>query len=1289
MKKNLLKTMLLLCALIVGGANSVWADTYEQLTSIANIDENAQYVLGIDGTGFHYDGTSTWGKTALPSAQTPYYYTLKVANDGTSFTAETTINSTKYYLQIPTSNTFSMATSAGTNTDIIIGTTQISGTNYAVTNKTTTGRHLRINGSSGLRSYAGTTGTMAFFYKVIPAFTLTATSNNENYGTVSVSGNVITGAPKSGYRVSTSTPYTITAGEANVSNVAQDGNVFTVTASGDCTIRINFESIPTYTVTFDAEGGSCGTENATESIGGGGVTLPTATTSVTGWEFIGWAESEVTNTNTMPELFASGSTYYPTSATTLHAVYTLSETSSTFVRVSSINQVDFAKSIVVVKNSDNYVLNHSKTASVAAPTESNNEITAPNNTIFTLSGNNTDGFVLTGAYGTLSQTTVSTSGSNGRALDWSGNNNQWVIESHNTANTFTLSNSENVALEYYSGWKTYYTANYSTNNNTPMKLYVPKSAYNSNPSEITTPTVAFGSTDPVTLYLDGTITNTNTAAVTGVSKTINYSSSNPSVATVTSAGVVTAVGIGSATITASVDAELGVSASASDTYTVTVKSGTTLAGIKAMATSSTVVDFTADLANDLVITYVNGSHAYLQNGDVAVYASCANGDWAAGKKFTGSISGKVKKLNNEYQITAIDQTPAAGGVVPDAIEVAITDLTTENYATYEGRKIAINGATISTAMTSSQNSGGKITTDGTNTLNIYAREKGITLTKDEKGNFVGYIGRYNDGIRYYMYAQSQFTKTHNVPENQVMSFTNSSYNYDEETAGVTSFAGQEVTKTTVKGTVTYSIKDGSDDIITSLNPSTGAVVLNGACGTATIVATAAYAEVDEGDGYLTPYKALSKEYSVTVRPRYTVTFSENGVETASRQASYGASVAVPSPSDISGFKFVGWSTSPVYLTDDAPSMASLSSTITPEADATYYAVYAVQEVGDDENVELYKNEGSAGTDATSGITASGNINTNSSNGNPGNSFGLTSQANKTATFTGINISTAKSASLKFDYKLAKSGSNYSSLTVTQYDSEDNVLGSATEITGSDQTYHTSGNIALNSACVKITIVCSPAASTYNTFVDNVIINVTRPSITYSDYCTSLPVDVTIPASKFLSFCYDQKLDFSTTDVKAYKATVSGNKVVLEQVDQVPANTGVILYGNAGNYAVPVTASAAAVSDNEMVGVTERTAIPWTSDDKYNYILQSGEFNKANGGYLKANRAYLHTSYDVTAAGARELEIVFFEDEAAGITTTKFTNDMNDTKAIYNISGQRVAQPTKGLYIINGKKVFVK
>ena len=318
---NLIKTFLLLFALVVGGGSSAWADTYEQLTSIANIDESAEYVLGIDGTGFHYEGTSSWGKTALPSAQTPIYYTLKKASDGNSFTAEATIGDTKYYLQIPTSNTFSMATSAGTNTNLIIGTTQVSGTNYAVANKTTTARHLRINGTSGLRSYAGTTGNMAYFYKIVPdapAYTITASSNNDSWGTVSLSGSVITATPAEGY---TYADPAYSVNPANSATVAQDGNKFTVTPSADTEITINFVALPKYTVTF-SDGGS-----VTQASFGAKVTLPTRS-AISSYTFAGWSETNVPDeTTTAPTIIPAGD-YTPAADITLYPVYSKTEGAS-------------------------------------------------------------------------------------------------------------------------------------------------------------------------------------------------------------------------------------------------------------------------------------------------------------------------------------------------------------------------------------------------------------------------------------------------------------------------------------------------------------------------------------------------------------------------------------------------------------------------------------------------------------------------------------------------------------------------------------------------------------------------------------------------------------------------------------------------------------------------------------------------------------------------------------------------------------------------------------------------
>lgn len=70
-------------------------------------------------------------------------------------------------------------------------------------------------------------------------YTITATSNNETLGTVSIDGNVITATPTTcvGYA---SPAYTITQGRANVSQV---GNTFTVTASSNCNVQINFAEL--------------------------------------------------------------------------------------------------------------------------------------------------------------------------------------------------------------------------------------------------------------------------------------------------------------------------------------------------------------------------------------------------------------------------------------------------------------------------------------------------------------------------------------------------------------------------------------------------------------------------------------------------------------------------------------------------------------------------------------------------------------------------------------------------------------------------------------------------------------------------------------------------------------------------------------------------------------------------------------------------------------------------------------------------------------------------------------
>jgi hypothetical protein len=51
-------------------------------------------------------------------------------------------------------------------------------------------------------------------------------------------------------------------------------------------------------------------------------------------------------------------------------------------------------------------------------------------------------------------------------------------------------------------------------------------------------------------------------------------------------------------------------------------------------------------------------------------------------------------------------------------------------------------------------------------------------------------------------------------------------------------------------------------------------------------------------------------------------------------------------------------------------------------------------------------------------------------------------------------------------------------------------------------------------------------------------------------------------------------------------------------------------------------------------------------------------------------------------------MVFEDGEITGIEAIEGMKNVENGK-FYNLNGQQVAQPTKGLYIVNGRKVVVK
>ncbi len=108
----------------------------------------------------------------------------------------------------------------------------------------------------------------------------------------------------------------------------------------------------------------------------------------------------------------------------------------------------------------------------------------------------------------------------------------------------------------------------------------------------------------------------------------------------------------------------------------------------------------------------------------------------------------------------------------------------------------------------------------------------------------------------------------------------------------------------------------------------------------------------------------------------------------------------------------------------------------------------------------------------------------------------------------------------------------------------------------------------------------------------------------------------------------------------------------------------------------------AVDDVKIVGTMHTI-----TTDGNQWILSGGEIKKANGAKITAYRAYF-TGVTLPASG--KASAVFVDGETTKIGSINANGEINvENGAVYNLAGQRVAHPTKGLYIVNGKKVIIK
>ncbi len=194
---------------------------------------------------------------------------------------------------------------------------------------------------------------------------------------------------------------------------------------------------------------------------------------------------------------------------------------------------------------------------------------------------------------------------------------------------------------------------------------------------------------------------------------------------------------------------------------------------------------------------------------------------------------------------------------------------------------------------------------------------------------------------------------------------------------------------------------------------------------------------------------------------------------------------------------------------------------------------------------------------------------------------------------------------------------------------------------------------------------------------------------YHLYKGTLSESVTIASSGFSTIASAYALDCANlpSGLKAYKvSSISASAATLEEVTTaVAAGTGLILVGTKSTaYNIPVVASGSDISaTNKLQAAVTATDIAANAA----YILQGGLFHKVTAAStVPAGKAYLLAS-DITSAPS--LSFVFADEDMQTTGISDVRSKTEDVRGdFFDLSGRRVAQPTKGLYIVNGKKVLV-
>lgn len=409
----------------------------------------------------------------------------------------------------------------------------------------------------------------------------------------------------------------------------------------------------------------------------------------------------------------------------------------------------------------------------------------------------------------------------------------------------------------------------------------------------------------------------------------------------------------------------------------------------------------------------------------------------------------------------------------------------------------------------------------------------------------------------------------------------------------------------------------------------------------------------------------------------------------------GSSYPLPTQgSSVEGLEFMGWSRAPIVAGAPIADVAILSpgTSVKVEENMIFYAVYAKPVyTGEKAYVKIEGEQADWSGIYLIVCESAGKV----FNG----SLGFTNENAVDVEISENKIAFNDETKL-YEFRIEKYGDGYS----IKSDTSKYYIGSKGGESWSSKTLSSEGEFTISCSdkplkanSAYLWYMSKKFAFSYSANTPIQLYKRTEVTKSYAFYTTSISIDV--PINKYGYATWYAGMPVKVPDgLNAFTCQVEGNTAMLHAVGKViPAHTGVVLYaaeavGKGQNVVLPyANVDTTPIASNALIGFVEDTEV---DNGKAHYALNVK--NNVVGFYIPqtttdsvlsatsaftaiAGKAYLELDAQMSISA---LELKRIDDVSVNQIST------SSIDIIYDLMGRKVSSPSKGIYVVNGRKMVL-